>query len=247
MKNLIPLVVFAVGALFAAEPPRWLTISTLLGEREEEIAKDIRFLGKETIVDAVAFSCTLVPEGDPVVDKAALLAPRFRKMHELLKGSGVKEGILFQATMGHGWKPNSPAKGQKVILPDGNEKYKFCPLDKTFLDYIAGQASLGQPYFLPDPDSKPGAAVSSFVGTTGAKASGGLDRDAMFDEIARALVIEGKGSTSWIQRNFGLGYNRAGKLMDQMHAAGIVGPENGSKPRAILVDMDTLERILSQK
>ena len=115
------------------------------------------------------------------------------------------------------------------------------------VDYIAGQASLGQPYFLPDPDSKPGAAVSSFGGTTGAKASGGLDRDAMFDEIARALVIEGKGSTSWIQRNFGLGYNRAGKLMDQMHAAGIVGPENGSKPRAILVDMDTLERILSQK
>ena len=134
MKRLIPLVVFAVGTLFAAEPPRWLTISTLLGEREEEIAKDIRLLGKETIVDAVAFSCTLVPEGDPVVDKAALLAPRFRKMHELLKGSGVKEGILFQATMGHGWKPNSPAKGQKVILPDGNEMYKFCPLDKTFLD-----------------------------------------------------------------------------------------------------------------
>ena len=158
MKRLIPLVVFAVGALFAAEPPRWLTISTLLGEREEEIAKDIRFLGKETIVDAVAFSCTLVPEGDPVVDKAALLAPRFRKMHELLKGSGVKEGILFQATMGHGWKPNSPAKGQKVILPDGNEKYKFCPLDKTFLDYIAGQAKtigeLKPDYFMVDDDTR---------------------------------------------------------------------------------------------
>ena len=158
MKRLIPLVVFAVGTLFAAEPPRWLTISTLLGEREEEIAKDIRLLGKETIVDAVAFSCTLVPEGDPVVDKAALLAPRFRKMHELLKGSGVKEGILFQATMGHGWKPNSPAKGQKVILPDGNEKYKFCPLDKTFLDYIAGQAKtigeLKPDYFMVDDDTR---------------------------------------------------------------------------------------------
>lgn len=114
------------------------------------------------------------------------------------------------------------------------------------VDFIAQQASLGQPYFLPDPDSKP-VAAGSYGGMTGRQASGGLERDAMFDEIARALVIEGKGSTSWIQRNFGLGYNRAGKLMDQMHAAGIVGPENGSKPRAILVDMDTLERILSQK
>lgn len=158
MKRLIPLVVLAVGSLFAAEPPRWLTISTLLGEREEGIAKDIRFLGKETIVDAVAYSCTLVPEGDPVVDKAALLAPRFRKMHGLLKGSGVKEGILFQATMGHGWKPNSPAKGQKVIRPDGSEKYKFCPLDKTFLDYIAGQAKtigeLKPDFFMVDDDTR---------------------------------------------------------------------------------------------
>ena len=158
MKRLIPLVVFAVGALLAAEPPRWLTISTLLGEREEEIAKDIRFLGKETVVDAVAYSCTLVPEGDPAVDKAALLAPRFRKMHELLKGSGVKEGILFQATMGHGWMPNSPAKGQKVVLPNGSEKYKFCPLDKTFLDYVAGQAkTLGElkpDFFMVDDDTR---------------------------------------------------------------------------------------------
>ena len=158
MKNLISLVVFAVGGLGAAEPPRWLTISTLLGEREEEIAKDIRFLGKETIVDAVAYSCTLVPEGDPVVDKAALLAPRFRKMHGLLKGSGVKEGILFQATMGHGWKPNSPAQGQKVILPNGKEKYKFCPLDKTFLAYIAGQAKtigeLKPDFFMVDDDTR---------------------------------------------------------------------------------------------
>ncbi|MGN1251568.1 MAG: DNA translocase FtsK 4TM domain-containing protein [Muribaculaceae bacterium] len=115
------------------------------------------------------------------------------------------------------------------------------------VDFISRQTSLGQPYLLPDPDSKPGAASGSFGGTMGTRASGGMERDAMFDEIARAVVIEGKGSTSWIQRNFGLGYNRAGKLMDQMHAAGIVGPENGSKPRSILVDMDTLERILSQK
>ncbi|MGM9852922.1 MAG: DNA translocase FtsK 4TM domain-containing protein [Muribaculaceae bacterium] len=115
------------------------------------------------------------------------------------------------------------------------------------VDFISQQASLGQPYLLPDPDSKPGAGSGSFGGTTGTRASGGMERDAMFDEIARAVVLEGKGSTSWIQRNFGLGYNRAGKLMDQMHAAGIVGPENGSKPRSILVDMDTLERILSQK
>lgn len=158
MKKLALFAVLVSSALIAVEPPRWLTISTLLGEREEALAKDIRFLGKETIVDAVAYSCTLVPEGDPVVDKAALLAPRFRKMHELLKGSGVKEGILLQATMGHGWTPDSPAKGQKVLRGSGSEMYKFCPLDETFLAYIRSQAKtigeLRPDFFMVDDDTR---------------------------------------------------------------------------------------------
>ncbi len=71
-------------------------------------------------------------------------------------------------------------------------------------------------------------------------------RDDKFDECARFVVQQSTASTSSLQRRFGIGYNKAGKIMDQMQAAGIVGPADGSKPRAVLVDPDTLERILAQ-
>ncbi|MBQ0049654.1 MAG: DNA translocase FtsK 4TM domain-containing protein [Bacteroidales bacterium] len=58
--------------------------------------------------------------------------------------------------------------------------------------------------------------------------------DAMFDEVARLVVSSQQGSTSMIQRKFSIGYNRAGRLMDQLEVAGIVGPAHGSKPREVL-------------
>ena len=61
------------------------------------------------------------------------------------------------------------------------------------------------------------------------------DRDQYFDEAARLIVSSGQGSTSLIQRKMKLGYNRAGRLMDQLEAAGIVGPSQGSKPREVLM------------
>jgi S-DNA-T family DNA segregation ATPase FtsK/SpoIIIE len=70
-------------------------------------------------------------------------------------------------------------------------------------------------------------------------------RDDKFDECARFVVQQSTASTSSLQRRFGIGYNKAGKIMDQMQAAGIVGPADGSKPRAVLIDPDTLERILA--
>ncbi|MCF0172499.1 MAG: DNA translocase FtsK, partial [Bacteroidales bacterium] len=70
-------------------------------------------------------------------------------------------------------------------------------------------------------------------------------RDGMFDEAAKMVVQTQQGSTSLIQRKLGLGYNRAGRIMDQLEAAGIVGPSVGSKAREVLVkDFDTLDRIL---
>jgi S-DNA-T family DNA segregation ATPase FtsK/SpoIIIE len=80
----------------------------------------------------------------------------------------------------------------------------------------------------------------------GGMAGGSSDRDPLFDEAARFTVSQSAASTSSLQRRYQIGYNRAGKIMDQMEAAGIVGPVSGSKPRAILVDSNTLERILSQ-
>jgi len=70
--------------------------------------------------------------------------------------------------------------------------------------------------------------------------------DPMFDEAARLIVIHQSGSTSLIQRKFSIGYNRAGRLMDQLEAAGIVGPSEGSKARQVMVqDEYQLEQILN--
>ena len=70
-------------------------------------------------------------------------------------------------------------------------------------------------------------------------------RDGMFDEVARFVVQNQQGSTSSIQRRFSIGYNRAGRLMDQIEAAGIVGKAEGSKPREVLLqDIMSLEHIL---
>lgn len=80
----------------------------------------------------------------------------------------------------------------------------------------------------------------------GSEASMGsvTDRDPLFEEAARFIVTSGTASTSSLQRRYSIGYNRAGKIMDQMEAAGIVGPSQGGKPRSVLVDSLTLERIL---
>lgn len=71
------------------------------------------------------------------------------------------------------------------------------------------------------------------------------ERDALFEEAARLIVIHQQGSTSLIQRKFSIGYNRAGRLMDQIEAVGIVGPAQGSKPREVYItDEYSLEKLL---
>lgn len=109
---------------------------------------------------------------------------------------------------------------------------------KAITEFIARQMGYEHAYYLPEyvPDNS-----GDVMGGTA------MERDSLFDEAARFVVGRNQGSTSSLQRQFGIGYNRAGKLMDQMEAAGIVGPVCGSKPRAILIDSMTLERILENK
>lgn len=85
----------------------------------------------------------------------------------------------------------------------------------------------------------------------GESASGGTgtfdddDKDELFDDAARMLVQHQQGSASLLQRKMKIGYNRAGRLIDQMEAAGIIGPFEGSKARQVLIsDLDTLEQFL---
>ncbi|MBT8183768.1 MAG: hypothetical protein KJN76_02925, partial [Eudoraea sp.] len=74
------------------------------------------------------------------------------------------------------------------------------------------------------------------------------DRDSMFRDAAEVVVTAQQGSASLIQRKLKLGYNRAGRIIDQLEAAGIVGPFEGSKARQVLVsDMYALDQLLSNE
>lgn len=104
-------------------------------------------------------------------------------------------------------------------------------------EHIGNQAGYPHEYLLPEPQ------LGSEGEYTGGNESFG-DRDPLFDEAARFVISTNTASTSSLQRRYSIGYNRAGKIMDQMEAAGIVGPASGSKPRQVLVDAISLETIL---
>lgn len=108
--------------------------------------------------------------------------------------------------------------------------------------FIADQQGYATALILPEPKPQDGDGG----GDDGGSGSVDLNQlDPMFDEAAEMVVATGQGSTSMIQRKFSIGYNRAGRIMDQLEAAGIVGPYTGSKARAVLVDSDSeLRQIL---
>ncbi|MBR4978623.1 MAG: DNA translocase FtsK [Bacteroidales bacterium] len=94
------------------------------------------------------------------------------------------------------------------------------------------------PYYLPVPESQDGETSGGSID---------MDKlDPLFEDAARMVVTSQRGSTSDLQRKMGMGYARAGRVMDQLAAAGIVGPQEGSKPRQVLVTtFDELDEILS--
>jgi S-DNA-T family DNA segregation ATPase FtsK/SpoIIIE len=104
-------------------------------------------------------------------------------------------------------------------------------------DHIHNQQSYPSAHILPEIEDDSGGEMEDYDPDS---------KDELFDKAARLVVEYQQGSTSLIQRKFSIGYNRAGRIIDQMEAAGIVGPYEGSKARQVLIkDLMTLEQILN--
>jgi S-DNA-T family DNA segregation ATPase FtsK/SpoIIIE len=108
-------------------------------------------------------------------------------------------------------------------------------------NFIADQQSYNMPFELPEPDT-----AEADLGDGGDKDVDMQHLDPLFEDAARLIVINQSGSTSLIQRKFAIGYNRAGRLMDQLEKAGVVGSAMGSKPREVMIqDEMSLNNLLS--
>ena len=136
-------------------------------------------------------------------------------------------------------------RGDMLVVYPGHDLTRVqCALVDTpeiieLVKYISQQRGYSGPFELPeyvDPNDEEAGGM------------GDIDlhkRDQLFEECARMVVQYQQGSTSMLQRKLNVGYARAGRIMDQLEAAGVVGPQEGSKARAVLVtDLDTLDRIL---
>ena len=133
-----------------------------------------------------------------------------------------------------------------MLYSNGNEPTRVqCAFISTneieeINNYIANQPGPIEPMELPEPKSDDNNDSQNSNGNDIA------NLDPFFEEAARSVIVSQQGSTSMIQRRFSIGYNRAGRLMDQLEKAGIVGAAHGSKPRDVLIaDESQLESIMN--
>ena len=135
-------------------------------------------------------------------------------------------------------------RGDMLFL-NGNEPVRVqcafvdTPEVERINQFIAQQQGYVTPFELPEPDTGDGEM--------GGAADVDMQHlDPLFEDAARVIALSQSGSTSLIQRKFSIGYNRAGRIMDQMEKAGIVGVASGSKPREVLIqDEMSLENLLT--
>lgn len=154
--------------------------------------------------------------------------------------SGVDSKTILDATGAQ----QLIGRGDMLISNNGEMIRVQCafvdtPEVEEICDYIARQPYPQGPYILPEPQVGGDADASELDAASIGK------KDPLLEEVARQVVMSGTASTSAVQRRYEIGYNRAGRIMDQLEALGIVGPATGGKPRNVLVDSVTLEDILS--
>ena len=147
------------------------------------------------------------------------------------------------------------AKGAEQLIGRGDSLYagnaSVTRIQCAFVDtpevdaivgHIAKQQKFREPYQLPEYVGEGGEAEALAPGSVDMKRL-----DPMFADVARYVVTKQEGSTSRLQRAFEIGYNRAGKLSDQLEAAGVVGPNKGPKGRDVLItDLDQLDKLLEE-
>lgn len=129
-----------------------------------------------------------------------------------------------------------------MLLSTGNDLIRLqcgfvdTPEVEAITDFIGSQRGYPDALILPEVPDEHSEQMADIAGE---------ERDSMFEEAARVLVLHQQGSTSLLQRKLKLGYNRAGRLVDQLEAAGIIGPFEGSKARKVLIpDEASLEQLL---
>lgn len=133
-------------------------------------------------------------------------------------------------------------RGDMLIWQNGTIERVQCafidtPEVEAVCRFISRQPSFMHAYELPEPEVEGGN-----TGNAGAL----TDRDPLFKEVAQMVVMSGTASTTSLQRRYSIGFARAGKIMDQLEAVGIVGPAMGGKPRNVLMSPAELDRFLEQ-
>lgn len=133
-------------------------------------------------------------------------------------------------------------RGDMLVLENGKITRVQCGLIETaeveaIVNHVDAQIGYETAYLLPEPPNENAGGDLPDMGDPS-------QRDPLFPQCARFIVTQTTASTSSLQRRFSIGYNKAGKIMDQLEAAGIVGPAQGAKPRQVLVDPMSIESYL---
>lgn len=154
----------------------------------------------------------------------------------------VTSGIDSRTILDSGGADQLIGKGD-MLFSQGNDLVRIqcafvdTPEVEHICEFIGEQRGYPDVFTLPE-----------YVGESASGGSGsfdGEDKDELFDDAARVLVQHQQGSASLLQRKMKIGYNRAGRIIDQLEEAGVIGPFEGSKARQVLIsDLDTLEQFL---
>ncbi len=158
------------------------------------------------------------------------------------------QSIDSRTILGHIGAEKLLGRGDMLFLRSGApdiERYHGSYIVEEDVEAIVAEVR-GQEYDTYKIESFEAATAESKEAIPGVASSSGYERDEKFEEAARLIVSIGLGSTSLLQRRLKLGYARAGRLMDELHEAGIVGPQEGSKAREVLINAEVLEDMLGK-